>query len=203
MQLASVALAVVVAAGCGKKKEGDGDPAPTPAAAIDAGLRPPAPQKPRDMLDRAPFVIQLSFTEAEQSRDAHSTTVHATIIGDRLFYKESSRGAHAARRGSLELNDLALTPDELAALRQSIQDKGLLKATSVKTTDKAAGLTRSVRADLKVRVDDARNQVSISGILRTGGADTALAATDSYRGLARFAGELRALAEKKAPPPPR
>jgi hypothetical protein len=62
----------------------------------------------------------------------------ATVIGDRLFYKDITRGAHAAKGTKLELNDVVLTVDELAALRQSIEDKGLLEAKSVKTTDTAS-----------------------------------------------------------------
>src|SRR6187549_3009317 len=98
MRVASVLLGLLLIAGCGKKQDDSGgDPAPAPpATGADGGLHPPTGGgAPKDMLDRADFVIQLSFASAEQSKDSHSTVVHVTVIADKLFYKQSATGAHA------------------------------------------------------------------------------------------------------------
>jgi hypothetical protein len=204
MRMASLLLGLLLAAGCGKKKdEGGGEANPVPAAgAHDAGLRPPAPSTaPKDMLDRADFVIQLSFTSAERSKDSHSELTMVTVIADKLFYKRTPSGAHADKRGALELNNVTITAAEIAALKQSITDKNLLTAKTIRAAD-APSPSSSVRADLKVRVGDQRNSVTVAGALNSRGQATALAATDAYRSLAAFAAELRKLAETHAPPKP-
>jgi hypothetical protein len=122
-----------------------------------------------------------------------------TVIADKLFYKQTPSGAHADKRGGLELNNVTLTADEIAALKQSITDKGLLAAKTIRAAD-APAPSSSVRADLKVRVGDQRNSVTVAGALNSRGQATALAATDAYRSLAAFAAELRKVAETHAPP---
>jgi hypothetical protein len=196
MRLASLALLVMVAAGgCGKKRDRDGEPAVPPAGA-DAGPRPPGSgARPHDMLDRAPFVIQLSYVEAEHSKDSSSRTAHATVIGDKLFYKSSESGAHDEAGEAIEINNQTLSADEVAALQQSITDKNLLTAKGVQGGD-APSPSFTVRADLQVRIDDQRNHLSIIGALRTQGKETALAATDAYRSVSAFAAELGQLARK-------
>jgi hypothetical protein len=203
MRLASLAVAAALAApgGCGKQRDaepsapaagGDGAPSEVHAAA-------PAQPGGHDMLDRAPFVLQLSYVEAEHSRDSNSTVVHATVIGDQLFYVLTPEGGHADRRAGWALEGVTLGAGELAALRQSILDKNLLTAKTIQAAD-APAPSFTVRADLNLRVDAQRNHLTVSGALRSQGRETALAATDAYRGVSALAGELRQLAERKRTP---
>jgi len=201
------ALAIVAAASCGKKSQESSEqappaPAPAPASAADAGLRPPGPDKPVDLLDKATFVVQLSYASGERSKDSSSDVVHVSIFGARLFYKEIPQGAGADRRHPIELPGADLDAAEVAALKKLLADDGLLSSPGMKAPAVASGPHHFVRADLKVRVDDVRNQLTVSGVTSQAGTATELAKSEAYRGVEALVAALRKLAVAHQPAAP-
>lgn len=189
-----VSAMVIMGPGCSNKNPAEAEPS---LALHDAGATEDAPSRRATMRDKANFLVQISLTAGERSRDSNTVQTHLSIIDDRMFFTETPRGAFANKRPRLNVAAV-LTASERADLEQALRDLGLLSVQTIKTTKEPSGPHSFASMKAKLRLNGKEHSFALSGVTAVPPAGaTAFSETTGYRSVMRFIADVERLARTK------